>query len=250
MADDGVRATETAIRILEAIVELDGEAGITELATHLSLAKSTIFKHLNTLETNGLVIEYDDRYRVGLRALEFGGHAQRYDGVYDTAYPEVRQLADESGELANLMFEEGGEGVYVYTAEGPEAVDINTQTGRRVHLHATGIGKAILATMADDRIDDIVDRYGLPAATPQTITERTVLFEEIETIREEGIAYDREESIEGMACLARPLSVPGPRPAAISITGPASRVMTGETESQLRTQLDQAGNIIELNLKG
>lgn len=53
-----------------------------------------------------------------------------------------------------------------------------------------------------------------------------------------------------MACLARPLSVPGPRPAAISITGPASRVMTGETESQRRTHLDQAGNVIELNLKG
>lgn len=250
MADDGVRATETAIRILEAIVELGGEAGITELATHLSLAKSTVFKQLNTLEAKGLVIEYDDRYRIGLRALELGGHAQRYDGVYDTAYPEVRQLADDSGELANLMFEEGGKGVYVYTAEGPKAVDIDTQTGRRVHLHATGIGKAILATMADDRIDDIVDRHGLPAATPQTITERTALFEEIETIREEGIAYDREELIEGMACLARPLSVPGPRPAAISITGPASRVMTGETESQLRTHLDQAGNVIELNLKG
>lgn len=150
---------------------------------HISLAKSTVFKQLNTLGANGLVIEYDDRYRIGLRTLEFGDHAQRYDGVYDTAYPEVRQLADDSGELANLIFEEGGEGVYVYTAEGPEAVDIDTQTSRRVRLHATGIGKAILATMADDRIDDIVDRHGLPAATPQTITERTALFEEIETVR-------------------------------------------------------------------
>ena len=250
MPDDRVRATETSVRVLEAIVELDGEAGITELATHLSLAKSTIFKHLNTLEANGLVVEYDDRYRIGLRALEFGGYAQRYDGVYDTAYPEVRQLADDSGELANLMFEEGGKGVYVYTAEGPKAVDIDTQTGRRVHLHSTGVGKAILATMSDERVDEIVDTHGLPAATEHTITDRDALFAELERIREENIAYDREESIEGMACLARPLSVPGPRPAAISITGPASRVMSGETEQKLRTYLDQAGNVIELNLKG
>jgi len=250
MSDERVRATATSIRILEAIVELDGEAGITELAGHLSLAKSTIFKHLNTLEENGLVVEYDDRYRIGLRALEFGGFAQLYDGIYDTAYPEVRQLADESGELANLMFEEGGKGVYVYTAAGPQAVDIDTQTGRQVHLHSTGIGKAVLATMSDDRIEEIIETHGLPAATEHTITDRAGLFDEIETIREEGIAYDREEFIEGMACLARPLTVPGPRPAAISITGPASRVMTGETERQLRTSLDQAGNVIELNLKG
>ncbi|MXR51730.1 helix-turn-helix domain-containing protein [Halovenus sp. WSH3] len=250
MSDDRVRATETSIRILEAIVELDGEAGITELAGHLSVAKSTIFKHLNTLESNGLVVETDDRYRIGLRALEFGGYAQRYDGVYDTAYPEVRQLAEDSGELANLMFEEGGKGVYVYTAEGPKAVDINTQTGRRVYLHATGIGKAILSTLPDERIEEIIDTHGLPAATDHTITDSGRLFDEIEQIRREGIAYDREESVEGMACLARPLSVPGPRPAAISVTGPASRVMTGETEQQLRTYLDQAGNVIELNLKG
>lgn len=248
MSDERVRATETSVRVLEGIVELDGEAGITELATHLSVAKSTIFKHLNTLERSGLVVEHQDRYRIGLRALEFGGYAQRYDGVYDTAHPEVRQMADESGELANLMFEEGGKGVYVYTAEGEKAVDIDTQTGRRVHLHSTGLGKAILATRSDERVKEIIDTHGLPRATEHTITDEAELFEELEEIRSEGIAYDRQESVEGMACIARPLSIPSERPAAISITGPVSRVTTGETEQQIRTILDQAGNVIELNL--
>lgn len=250
MSDDRVRATETSVRILEGIIELDGEAGITELASHLSVAKSTIFKHLNTLERSGLVVKNNDRYRIGLRALEFGGYAQRYDGVYDTASPEVRQLAEDSGELANLMFAEGGMGVYVYTAAGPKAVDIDTQTGRRVHLHSTGIGKAILATLPDERVQEIINEHGLPAATEYTITDEDRLFDELAEIRSEGIAYDRQESVEGMACLARPLSVPGERPAAISITGPVSRVTSGETEDQIRTYLDQAGNVIELNLKG
>ncbi|MFQ3283322.1 MAG: IclR family acetate operon transcriptional repressor [Natronomonas sp.] len=250
MDDDRVRATETSIRMLEGLIELGGEAGITELATHLSVAKSTVYKHLNTLDSNGLVVKHDDKYRIGLRALEFGGYAQRYDGVYDTARPQLRTMADETGELANLMFEEDGWGVYIHTSRGEDAVDIDTQTGRRANLHATGLGKAILATLSEERVETIVESRGLPRVTEHTITEQTELFEELDEIRAEGIAYDREECVEGMACIARPLSTPNERPAAISITGPVSRVSGGETEAAIRTVLEQAGNVIELELTG
>jgi len=250
MDDDRVRATETSVRMLEGLIDLDGEAGVTELATHLSVAKSTVYKHLNTLESDGLVVKYGDRYRVGLRTLEFGGYAQRYDGVYDTARPQLRRMADETGELANLMFEENGWGVYVHTAAGENAVDIDTQTGRRAHLHATGLGKAILARLGDDRVESIIEDRGLPSVTEHTITDRGALFEELAAIREEGVAYDREECVPGMACIARPLSTPSERPAAISITGPVSRVTTGDMEASIRTVLEEAGNVIELNLTG
>ncbi|CCQ37865.1 IclR family transcription regulator [Natronomonas moolapensis 8.8.11] len=250
MDDDRVRATETSIRMLEGLIDLGGEAGITELATHLSVAKSTVYKHLNTLESSGLVVKHGDSYRIGLRALEFGGYAQRYDGVYDTARPQLRKMADETGELANLMFEEDGWGVYVHTSRGEDAVDIDTQTGRRAHLHATGLGKAILATLPEERVEEIVDSRGLPGVTEHTITDRTELLAELEKIRAAGIAYDREECVEGMACIARPLSTPSERPAAISITGPVSRVSSGGTEATIRTVLEEAGNVIELELTG
>ena len=250
MDDDRVRATETSIRMLEGLIDLGGEAGITELATHLSVAKSTVYKHLNTLDSNGLVVKHGDRYRIGLRALEFGGYAQRYDGVYDTARPQLRKMADETGELANLMFEEDGWGVYVHTSRGEDAVDIDTQTGRRAHLHATGLGKAILATLPEERVEAIVDSRGLPGVTEHTITDRAELLAELDEVRAEGIAYDREECVEGMACIARPLSTPSERPAAISITGPGSRVSSGGTEATIRTVLEEAGNVIELELTG
>lgn len=250
MDDDRVRATETSIRMLEGLIELGGEAGITELATHLSVAKSTVYKHLNTLDSSGLVVKHGDGYRIGLRALEFGGYAQRYDGVYDTARPQLRTMADETGELANLMFEEDGWGVYVHTTRGEDAVDIDTRTGRRANLHATGLGKAILATLPEERVETIVESRGLPSVTEHTITEQAELFAELDEIRAEGIAYDREECVEGMACIARPLSTPNERPAAISITGPVSRVSGGETETAIRTVLEQAGNVIELELTG
>ncbi|TKR25603.1 IclR family transcriptional regulator [Natronomonas salsuginis] len=250
MEDDRVRATETSIRMLEGIIDLGGEAGITELATHLSVAKSTVYKHLSTLESNGVVVKHDDRFRIGLRTLEFGGYAQRYDGVYDTARPQMRAMADETGELANLMFEENGWGVYIHTSRGEDAVEIDTQTGRRAYLHSTGLGKAILASFDDERVEEIVESVGLPAVTEHTITEPATLFDELAEIRATGFAYDREECVDGMACIARSLSTPGDRPAAISITGPVSRVTTGEAEQSIRTVLEQAGNVIELNLTG
>ncbi|MFO7927312.1 MAG: IclR family transcriptional regulator [Halobacteriota archaeon] len=250
MEDDRVRATETSIRMIEGIIDLGGEAGITELATHLSVAKSTVYKHLSTLESNGIVVKHDGRFRIGLRTLEFGGYAQRYDGVYDTARPQMRMMADETGELANLMFEENGRGVYIHTSRGEDAVDIDTQTGRRAYLHATGLGKAILATLDDDRVEEIIGATGLPAVTEHTITEPAALFDELAEIRASGVAYDREECVDGMACIARPLSTPGDRPAAISITGPVSRVTSDEAEQSIRTVLEQAGNVIELNLTG
>ena len=250
MSDERVRATETSIRMLEGLIDLGGEAGVTELATHLSVAKSTVYKHLNTLDTHGLVVQHGDRYRIGLRTLEFGGYAQRYDGVYDTARPEVEQLAEETGELANLMFEEGGRGVYVHTAKGADAVGIDTQTGRRVTLHSTGLGKAILATLSDERVEEIIETHGLPEATVHTITDEAVLFDELDRIRTDGFAYDRQECVEGMACIARPLSTPGVRPAAISVTGPVSRVTAETAEDRIRTVLERAGNVIELNLTG
>lgn len=248
MSEDRIRATDTAIRMLEGIVELGGEAGITELATHCSVAKSTVYKHINTMEDHGLVVKHGEQYRVGLRNLDFGGVAQRYDGIYDTARPEVETLATESGELANLMFEERGRGVYVHTARGEDAVDIDTQTGRHAYLHATGLGKAILATLDSDAVDAVVEEHGLPSVTPETITDEGTLRDELDEIRADGFAYDLEEYVSGMACIARPLTTPTDRHAAISVTGPVSRITATETENQLRTLLERAGNIIELNL--
>lgn len=248
MTEERVHATETSIRLLEGIAELGGEAGITELADHCSVAKSTVFKHLATLEDNGLVVHHGEKYRIGLRSLEFGGYAQRYDGIYETARPEVRRMAEETGELANVMFEEQGKGVYVFTARGDRAVDIDTHVGRRAYLHSTGLGKAILASLPDTRVEEIIETHGLPRQTEHTITDSDELFRALEAIRETGIAHDREEGVVGMGCVACSLSTPGNRAAAISITGPVSRILAGDNQNRLHSIIERAANVIELNL--
>jgi len=245
---DAVQALETSTRILNGLEALGGEATIADLDRHLSLSKSTIYKHLNTLRTANLITKSGDEYQFGLRFLELGGYAREYDDIYAVAKPEVRQMAEEIGEVANLVFEESGTAVYVFTAKGNQAVDLDTHVGKRVDLHSTGLGKALLATLPDERIKTLVDERGLDPKTDDTITDEVKLFQEIEAIREEGIAYDTEEHIRGMGCVAAPVEMSGRRRASISITGPVSRVTTEEIQHQYTQIVRRAANVIELNL--
>jgi IclR family acetate operon transcriptional repressor len=245
---DTVRAIETSTRILDGLEALGGEATIANLNRHLSLSKSTIYKHLNTLRTENLVTKSGDEYRFGLRFLELGGYAREYDDIYAVAKPEVRQMAEETGEVANLVFEEGGMGVYVFTAKGGQAVEIDTHVGKRVPLHSTGLGKALLSTLSDEEIQHLVEEHSLARKTEQTITDEARLLQEVATIRNEGIAYDSEEHIRGMGCVAAPIEVPGRRRASISVTGPVSRVTTEEVQHAYTQIVRRAANVIELNL--
>ncbi|MFB6223544.1 MAG: IclR family transcriptional regulator [Haloarcula sp.] len=245
---DSVHATETSLTVLSGIKALGGRATLVELADSLEPAKSTIYKHLQTLEDNGLVVERDGEYRIGLRWLEFGGIAQRYDGIYEVAKPEVRRMAVETGEMANLMIEEQGYGSYIHTTSGDRAVALDTRLGKRIHLHKTAIGKALLSSFSDDRVEEIVEARGLPAETENTITDRETLFEELSTIRERGVAYDTEERVDGTGCVGAPINTGDRREAAISITAPINRLTSPGRKEQLIDAVKEAANVIEVNL--
>jgi len=126
--------------------------------------------------------------------------------IYKIAKPEIDRLAEETGELANLLVEEHGLGSYLHRARGQDAVQVEAHVGTRVYLHSTALGKAILGHMPADRRDEILDRHGLPERTPRTTTEREELLAELETVREQGYAFDNGERFGGasLCCRAGP----------------------------------------------
>lgn len=243
-----VGATETSVVVLDAIADLGGEARTSELSDELPIAISTVYKHLRTLENLGLVAKRDDRYRIGSKCLELGGYVRRHDDIYATANEDVRAVANETGELANLMVRENGMGVYVYTARGDDAVNLDTGLGKRVPLNCTALGKAILSTMSNDEVDAYVDEYGLPERTPRTITDRGELFEELEQVRSDGVAYENGQRVEGICCVAAPISAEGKRRAAISITGPERRLSEDRLRNELTEAVQRVANVVEINL--
>lgn len=158
-------------------------------------------------------------------------------------------LAEETGELANLLVEEHGKGLYLYRAQGENAVQTDSYIGQRVSLHNTALGHAILAHLPRKRVNEIIDRHGLPATTENTITEPEELFNRLEKVRKEGVAFDDEERVKGLRCVAVPIvsndeSVEG----AISISGPTSRFQDQKFRNVLPEKLEKAANVIELNI--
>lgn len=243
-----VKSVGTSTRIVEGLRRLAG-AGVTELAHELDIAKSTVHDHLDTLETHGFVVKDGDEYRVGLRYLDLGGWARQQLPLYRIAKPEVADLAEETGELANLVVEEHGDVVYLATEQGENAVNIDTYVGKREHLHSTAVGKAILAHTPDDRVDRLIDVQGLPAVTDRTITDRDELEADLEQVRSTGVAYDREENSKGLRCVASPIvGTDGDVLGAVSVSGPTTRFRDDWFEERLPELVRQTSNVIEINV--
>jgi IclR family acetate operon transcriptional repressor len=242
-----VKSTRVTIDVVEALQELDG-AGVSEVSKHLSVPKSTVHDHLRTLERLELVVNEDGRYKTGTRFLEFGGYARQQMKVFEVAKPEVETLAQQTGEHSNLMVEEHGRGIFLYKAEGEEAVQLDTYNGYRVHLQTTALGKAILAHMPEEKVHTIIDRHGLPKITEQTITDKDELLTELEAIREQGYAHDVEERVIGMHCVAAPLLGGDEVLGAVSVSGPKSRMQGTRFEEEIPRQVLRTANVIEVNM--
>jgi DNA-binding IclR family transcriptional regulator len=173
-------------------------SSLTELAEELDVAKSTVHNHLATLERAGLIVQRENQYYLSYRFLTFGGAQRDSNPLYAVARSHINELATEIGDIAALTMEEGGQNVYLYVATGPESVQTDIHLGTRRLLHYLASGKAILAALPENRVHEIIDDHGLPARTPNTITDRDEFLEQLERIRERGYAFDNEERIEGM----------------------------------------------------
>lgn len=243
-----VKATLTSFRIIEALKAHDG-AGVTELATELDLSKGAVHKHLNTLRDIGYVVKQDTTYRLSVSFLGLGVAARRRLQIYDVAATAVETLAESTGETASVMIPEHGYGVYICQATRTDT-DLPHHEGERVTLHSTAGGKAILAYLPEEEIDEVLDRRGLPSRTPNTITDRGALAEELRAVRDRRIAYDREEHAEGWHCVASPLTDEANRAiGAVVISGSTEAMAEHATAADIPGLLLSTATSIENKLR-
>ncbi len=243
-----INATENACRVLVALRRLGG-AGVTELSEELDYSPSAVHAQLNTLRQQGFVVQEGTTYRLSLRFLDMSRHVVSRFGDVDVVRSEVDSLADETGEVAQFGTDERGELVYVLKSRGDNAVKTGSFTGKREHLHSTAMGKAILSTMSDDGVEEVIDAFGLPEQTPRTATDPAELLDTVDDVRDRGYAVDDEENVRGLRSVAVPVTANDDRIGAVSVTGPASRMGIDEMEGELSTLLERSANIIEVNYK-
>lgn len=199
-----VKTADTVFDIIHKLQESD-ENTVTELLDSLDLAKSTVHTYLSTLEQKEYVVKKDSSYQLSLKFLDHGMHAMQDHALTSTARPILEQTATETGELVWLIVEEHGRAVYLERAKGDKAVQTSGRRGLRTYLHVLASGKCILANMDEEEVNRILDWHGLPAQTENTVTNREELFTELQRVREEGYAYNRDEEVSGIHAIGAPI---------------------------------------------
>lgn len=251
MGESANRPIKSVVRtfaILNALERLGG-AGVSELSDELDLPMSTVHSHLSTLVQEEYVVRDGQTYRVGVGILELGVYAREQVDIYEIAKSEVTALADETGEHASLMVEEHGRGVYLQREQRGQPLDVDVRVGSSVPLHATALGKAILAYMPAERVEGILDARPLEQFTPQTVTDPEAIEDELATVRETGVAVDDEERVRGLRCVAAPiLSTEDRVLGSVSVSGPASRIDGQYFREELPDVVRETVDTIELNV--
>ena len=236
--------------VTQALREMEG-ARVTELAEELGMAPSTAHKYLATLVQERFVVKEGDQYHVGLEFLDLGTYAKNRKKGYRLSIPKVREIAEETGERAQFVVEEYGRGIYLHTeASNSRAVLTDRHAGIRRYLHASAAGKAILANLPEHRVDEILDQHGLPAETEHTITSREELLEELDRIRESNVAYNNEESVDGLRAVGVPIQGDdGFVLGSLSVSGPSNRLKGQLYREEIPDLLLGHANEIELNIR-
>jgi len=246
--DRQIKSIQTAFSIIEQLKLKDG-ATVSEVAEELGRAKSTIYFHLRTLNNVGYVVKQGEEYAVGYRFLDLGSFAREQSLIYNHSRSKVDALADETNESAWLLAEDHGKGIYLYNARGERSVRTMSRIGLQTYLNQTAAGKSILAFSSRSKVDSIIEQYGLPAQTKNTITDREELFDELETIREQGFALNREESLDGIHAVGAPIQdSDGDLLGAISVSGPANRISNDRFEEALPNKVLGIANEIEIHI--
>ncbi|WP_280535465.1 IclR family transcriptional regulator [Halopenitus sp. POP-27] len=237
---------EKGFRIIETIEELES-ATLTDVADEMGLARSTVHDYLTTLCDLEYLVKTDGEYQLGLTFTRLGTSATETVQLSDTITPYLERLADATGETVWFLVEECGRAVYLGHAEGDQAIKTEHTIGGRSYLHCHAGGKAILAQLPDERVEEIIDMHGLPEITEHTITSREALFEELERIRDRNYAQNHSEQLAETRAVSAAIVVDDEVLGAISVGGPAHRLRGDRFETELPNQVMSVVNEIRIN---
>ncbi|GAB3295070.1 IclR family transcriptional regulator [Parasphingorhabdus pacifica] len=218
----GVQSVDRAFELLELMADSGGEVTLSELAETSGLPLPTIHRIMRTLVGSGYARQQPSRrYALGPRLIRLGETASRALGSW--ARPYLGELTEATGETSNMAVLDGEHIVYVSQVPSQHSMRMFTEVGRRVDAHATAVGKAVMATMPDETVGQLLKRAGMRPQTERTITDIQSMQDELARIRDLGYAIDDGEQEVGVRCYA--VAIPGaPAGAGISISGPEGRM--------------------------
>lgn len=240
------QSTQRAVDVLCCFLDSDTALGITELARRTGLPKTIVHRLVTTLAVNGM-LEKDDasaKYRVGPMAFRVGSCFLRGRRIETEALSAMRKVVDKCGHPCHLAILHRDEGIIVAMVDSSLPVKVAVGLGARRDLHATAVGKCMLAHQPPEEIQQILRRVSLVRHTERTITSRAALMKQLAEIRHWGYAFNDQEGTVGIQAIAAPVfDASGAASAALGIPFPANSMPRFDIERLGRLAVDAAKEI-------
>ena len=215
------------------------------IRTKLGMPNSSCHHLVTTLcRLGALQMQPDRGYVLGLRLFELGSIAASQRRLGESALPALKLLAQETRLTCHLGVMEGNEAVYLLKVEGNNEIRVNTWEGKRLSLHSSSLGKVLLAWLPTAELEEKLGNLNWETKTVNTITTAEVLQTHLEEVRKRGWAFDDEEDIANLRCVAAPIvDADGRVVAAISAVGTILNISKDRFESLAEQVCRTAGRI-------
>ncbi len=234
-----IKVLNKTFSVLDILLKNNVPMSMTEISEELHFYPSTIHRILDTLKYGGYV-EQDQttqKYRLGLKLVELGMARLNQIDLVKEARPFLKELSKKVNETVHLAILEDTEVLYLAKEESSQTIRMISYVGKRAPLHCTSLGKVLLAFIPSHKRDKILEKIELFKLTENTITNKQSLREELNKIKQEGFALDREENEKFVRCIAAPIrNYEGKVIAAASISGPSYRI-NDENQDNLKEEL-------------
>ena len=205
-----VPAVDKCFAILELLAQSKSPMGISEISRKLDLNKSSVFNTVHTLrDLNVLENQPDGKFAFGTRLYILGNTAGKRSALIQTAHPYLREINERTKLSAFLGIRSDRQAILIDKADSAYGVKVSSEIGMQMPVLAGAGIKAMLSQLSNEEIDEILARTELKRYTPYSITDKGVYKKEILQVRREGIAYDKEEYIEGMVAFGIPVKANG-----------------------------------------
>ncbi|WP_030875874.1 IclR family transcriptional regulator [Streptomyces sp. NRRL S-1868] len=226
---------EKAVVLLECFPPTGGPFRLTELAERAGFAKSTTSRLVGSLVDLGLLERGENGYRLGGKLFELGSLVPRRHDLREAALPFLQDLFEATRATVHLGVREGHEVVYVERMHGHDSLALPSRIGGSLPLTCTGVGKALLAFASAELVEEVL-AAPLPQLTPHSLTDPMRLRTAIEQAQVSGLAYEEQEAVEGVSCIAAPVFGAGGRAvAALSVAVPRASCHPARLAPAVRT---------------
>lgn len=235
-----------ALHVLDLVAEMKRPVRFNDVLDVSPYPKATLYRLLQTLTQQGMLSYHDTHqtYAPGIRLVRLAHDAWSQSSLAPLARPHIESLAEATGEAIHLTQIDNGQVIFVDKLRVTDRFETLAQVGMVAPAYCTGVGKAMLAFMAPARLDIALRQQSYFAFTPTTHTDRASLMAELETIRTDRFAYDREEHEVGIISLATPiLSTQGRIIGAVSVATSTTRYDLAGLDQFKNVLLDTAEKV-------